>query len=190
MALFGSYSYPLLNHVDQHLVLTPSVDWLFGKEISRSYTYTFGLEVDYTRSYEKLNYGVYAVWGVHPYKGKGVHSFLVEPTFNYDFFNLSANFFYAITDEDYAAADQILTEDQLMFAIEPSFNLHKKFALGVGYEYHDRDTNADKDSYHYLGLNAYLYPTLKTELVFWAGYNFSKQIDTDFAMGVSAKASF
>jgi hypothetical protein len=190
MALFGSYSYPLLNHVDQHLVLTPSVDWLFGKEISRSYTYTFGLEVDYTRSYEKLNYGVYAVWGVHPYKGKGVHSFLVEPTFNYDFFNLSANFFYAITDEDYAAADQILTEDQLMFAIEPSFNLHKKFALGVGYEYHDRDTNVDKDSYHYLGLNAYLYPTLKTELVFWAGYNFSKQIDTDFAMGVSAKASF
>ena len=36
----------------------------------------------------------------------------------------------------------------------------------------------------------YLYPTLKTELVFWCGYNFSKQIDTDFAMGVSAKASF
>ena len=190
MALFGTYSYPLVNHVDQHLVLTPSVDWLFGKEISRRYTYTFGLEVDYTRSIDKMNYGVYVVWGIHPYKGKGVHSFLVEPSFNYDFFNINANFFYAITDEDYAAADQILTEDQLLFAIEPSFNLHKKFALGVGYEYHDRDTNADKDNYHYLGLNTYLYPTLKTELVFWAGYNFSKQIDTDFAMGVSAKASF
>ena len=32
--------------------------------------------------------------------------------------------------------------------------------------------------------------TLKTELVFWCGYNFSEKIDTDFAMGVSAKASF
>ena len=48
----------------------------------------------------------------------------------------------------------------------------------------------DDDNYHYLGMNFYLYPTLKTELVFWCGYNFSDKIDTDFAMGVSAKASF
>ena len=190
MVLFGTYSYPLLNHVDQHLVITPSVDWLFGKEISRSHTYVFGMEIDYTRSLEKMNYGVYAVWGIHPYKGKGVHSFLLEPSFNYDFFNLSANFFYAIVDEEYDAEVQILTEDQLMFAIEPSFNLHKKFALGVGYEFHNHDTNKEDDEYHFLGLNAYLYPTLKTELVFWCGYNFSEKIETDIAMGVSAKASF
>lgn len=190
MAVFGTYSYPVLNHVDEHLVLTPSVDWLFGDEISRGYTYTFGLEVDYTKSFEKLNYGIYAVWGIHPYKGKGVHSFLLEPSLNYDFFNLGLDFFYAITDSDYEAAPQIFTEDQLMFAVEPSFNLHKKFSLGVSYEYHDRDTDISDDSYHFLGLNAYLYPTLKTELVFWCGYNFSDEIDTDFAMGVSAKANF
>ena len=197
MALFGTYSYPILNHVDEHLVLTPSVDWLFGSEISRSYTYTFGLEVDYTKSFEKMNYGIYAVWGIHPYKGKGVHSFLLEPSFNYDFFNLNMNFFYAITDEEYDAEPQILTEDQMMFAVEPSFNLHKKFTMGVSYEYHDRDTNKDSnksenfdDSFHYLGMNFYLYPTLKTKLVFWFGYNFNDQVDTDFAMGISAKASF
>lgn len=144
-----------------------------------------------------MNYGIYAVWGIHPYKGKGVHSFLLEPSFNYDFFNLNMNFFYAITDEEYDAEPQILTEDQMMFAVEPSFNLHKKFTMGVSYEYHDRDTNKDSnksenfdDSFHYLGMNFYLYPTLKTELVFWFGYNFNDQVDTDFAMGISAKASF
>jgi len=190
MALFASYSYPILNHVDNHLVLTPSVDWLFGDEISRSYTYTFGLEVDYNRSYEVFNYGIYAVWGIHPYKGNGVHSFLIEPSMNYDFFNLGMSFFTAITDSEYDAEPQILTEDQLMFSVEPSFNLHKKFTMGVNYEYHDKDTDKDDDSYNYLGMSFYLYPTLKTELVFWGGYNFSDEIDTDFAMGISAKAKF
>ncbi len=189
-ALFATYSYPLVNHVDQHLVLTPSVDWVFGKDMGRSHTYVFGLEVDYTKSLENMNYGVYAVWGIHPYKGKGVHSFLVEPSFNYDFFNLGASFFVALADDRYDADVQIFTEDQMMFAIEPSFIIHKKFSMGVGYEYHNKDLEKEDDAYHYLGLNLYLYPTMKTELVFWGGYNFADQIETDFAMGISAKASF
>ena len=190
MALFGTYSVPILNHVDEHLVMTPSVDWMFGDEISRSYTYTFGVEVDYSKSFEVFNYGIYAVWGLHPYKGNGVHSFLLEPSFNYDFFNFALSYFYAITDKDYAAADQIFTDDQLLFSVEPSFNLHKKLTMGISYEYHDPDTEIDDDDYHFLGLNFYVYPTLKTELVFWCGYNFSDEIKTDFAMGISAKANF
>ena len=189
-ALFATYSYPVLNHVDEHFVLTPSVDWVFGKDMGRSHTYVFGLEADYTKSLENMNYGVYFVWGIHPYKGKGVNSFLLEPSFNYAFFNLGASFFYAITDKKYDADVQIFTEDQLMFAVEPSFIIHKKFSMGVGYEYHNKDMEKEDDDYHYLGLNLYLYPTLKTELVFWGGYNFADQIETDFAMGISAKASF
>lgn len=190
MALFGTYSLPLVNHVDEHLVLTPSVDWLFGDEISRGYTYVFGTEVDYSKSFDKFNYGIYAVWGVHPYKGKGVHSFLLEPTMNYAFFNLGFSYFYALVDEDYEAKDQLLTEDQMLLSVEPSFNLHKKFTLGFNYEYHDPDREIHNDDYHFGGLSFYLYPTMKVETVFWFGYNFSDNIDTDFAMGISGKASF
>lgn len=190
MTLFGTYAVPLLNHVDEHLVLTPSIDWMFGEEINRGHTYILGTEVDYSKSFEKLNYGIYAVWGLHPYKGKGVHSFLLEPSFNFMFFNLGLSYFYAIIDDDYAAAPQIFTDDQKMFSIEPSFNLHKKLTLGVSYEYHDPDDNKHGDDYSFLGMNFYVYPTMKTEVIFWFGYNFSDNIDTDFAMGISGKADF
>ena len=195
MSMFASYAVPLLNRPDEHLILTPSVDWVFGSDIGRSHTYVLGTEVDYSKSFEKFNYGIYAVWGLHPYKGSGTHSFLLEPSMNYSIFNLGLTYFYAITNEEYEAAPQMFTEDQMLFAVEPSFDLHKKFTLGVSYERHDPDTNIDDDEYNFLGLNMYLYPTLKTELVFWFGYNFSDNDmgpfgDTKFAMGISGKASF
>ncbi|MCQ2109116.1 MAG: hypothetical protein MJZ05_10190 [Fibrobacter sp.] len=195
VAAFANYSYPVINRPNEHLIATVDVDWVFGQNIGRHNAYVFGAEIDYSKSYELLNWGVYAVYGTHPYKEKGTHSFLVEPSFNYDFFNLTGTFFYCVTNSNYAVDEQLFTDDQLMVAIEPSFNLHKKFTLGVGYEYHNHDVDVKDDSYHFLGANFYLYPTLKTEVVFWGGYNFSKDEDRPFgdkklAMGMSAKASF
>lgn len=193
--MFATYAFPMLNHPDEHLILTPSFDWVFGQDIGRGYTYTLGTEVDYSKSFEKFNYGIYAVWGLHPYKGSGVHSFLLEPSMNYSVFNLTMTYFYAITNSEYEAAPQLLTEDQKLFAIEPSFNLHKKYTMGVSYEFHDPDTEIHGDDYHFLGMNHYLYPTMKTELVFWYGYSFtdsdsSPYGDGKFAIGFSGKASF
>ena len=190
VALFGTYAFPLLNRANEHLVLTPSLDWMFGQHINRTHTYVLGTEVDYSKSYENLNYGIYAVWGLHPYKGKGVHSFLLEPSFNFYFFNLGFTYFYVITDKDYAAEPQLFTDDQYLLAVEPSFNLHKKFTMGVSYEYHDPDREIHGDDYSFLGLNNYLYPTMGSEVVFWFGYNFSDDMDTDFAMGISGKVEF
>ena len=31
---------------------------------------------------------------------------------------------------------------------------------------------------------------MKSEIVFWFGYNFSDNIDTDFAMGISGQVEF
>lgn len=195
VSMFATYAIPLLNHPDEHLILTPSFDWLFGSNIGRGYTYVLGTEVDYSKSYEKFNYGIYAVWGLHPYKGNGVHSFLVEPSMNYSIFNLGFTYFSAITDTEYDAEPQIFTDDQMLFAIEPSFNLHKKFTMGVSYEHHDPDTEIDDDEYNFLGMNFYMYPTMKTEVVFWFGYNFAEEDNSPFgeakfALGMSAKASF
>lgn len=195
IAAFATYSLPLLNRPDEHLILTPSVDWVFASSLSRPYTYVLGVEVDYSKSYEKLNWGIYAVWGLHPYKNVGTHSFLLEPSLNYEFFNLAASLFVAKVNSDYEAEPQLLTDDQLMFAIEPSFNLHKKFTLGVSYEYHNQDLDLENDQYHFLGMNFNLYPTMKTETVFWVGYNFNKDKNGPFAdkklgLGMSVKASF
>ena len=195
VAVFGSYGLKLLNRPDEHLTITPSVDWVFGSEIGRGYTYFFGTELDYSKSLEVLNYSIYAVYGIHPYKGDAVHSFLLEPSLNYGIFNLGLNYFYAITNKDYEAAPQMFTEDQMLFAIEPSFNITKKFTLGLSFEYHDPDSEIKKDEFKFLGMNFYVYPTLNTNVVFWFGYNFSKNQNpvvgkTKFALGMSAHAEF
>lgn len=198
IAVFGTYALKLLNRPDEHLTITPSVDWVFGSEVGRGYTYFFGTELDYSKSLDILNYGIYAVYGLHPYKGEAVHSFLVEPSLNYNIFNLGMSYFYAIVNkgEDYKAADQIFTDDQMLFAIEPSFNITKKFSLGVSFEYHDPDAEVSKDEFKFLGMNFYLYPTLNTNVTFWFGYNFSKDKNpvvgeaTKFSLGMSAHADF
>lgn len=198
IAVFGTYALKLLNRPDEHLTITPSVDWVFGSEVGRGYTYFFGTELDYSKSLDILNYSIYAVYGLHPYKGDAVHSFLVEPSLNYNIFNLGFNYFYAIVNKDdgYKAADQIFTDDQMLFAIEPSFNITKKFALGVSFEYHDPDAEVSKDEFKFLGMNFYLYPTLNTNVTFWFGYNFSKDKNpvvgeaTKFSLGMSAHADF
>lgn len=198
IAVFGTYALKLLNRPDEHLTITPSVDWVFGSEVGRGYTYFFGTELDYSKSLDILNYSIYAVYGLHPYKGDAVHSFLVEPSLNYNIFNLGFSYFYAIVNKDdgYKAADQIFTDDQMLFAIEPSFNITKKFALGVSFEYHDPDAEVSKDEFKFLGMNFYLYPTLNTNVTFWFGYNFSKDKNpvvgeaTKFSLGMSAHADF
>ena len=195
VSMFLTYAFPLLNHTDEHLIVTPSLDWVFGSDIGRPYTYVLGTEVDYSKSFEKFNYGIYAVWGLHPYKGKGTHSFLLEPSMNYAIFNLGATFFYAIVDKEYETAPQLMTEDQMLFAVEPSFNIHKKYTLGVSYEYHDPDKETHGDDFQFLGMNHYLYPTMNTEIVIWYGYNFTDTDNTPFgkgrfSLGLSGKASF
>ena len=196
VSAFASYGLKLVNRPDEHLTITPSVDWAFGSEIGRSYGYTFGTELDYSKSLDVLNYSIYAVYGLHPYKEHGVHSFLIEPSMNYSIFNLGLNYFYAIVNKNYDAEPQIFTDDQMLFAIEPSFNITKKFTLGVSFEYHDPDCEKDKDEFKFLGMNFYVYPTLNTNLVFWFGYNFSKDKNpvvgesTKFSLGMSAHADF
>ncbi len=195
VALFATYGFPLINHTDEHLIITPSLDWVFGSEINRSHTYVLGTEIDYSKSYDKFNYGIYAVWGLHPYKGQGVHSFLLEPSMNYAIFNLALTYFYTITDKSYAAEPQLMTDDQMLFAVEPSFNIHKKYTLGVSYEYHDPDKEIHGDDFHFLGMNHYIYPTMNTEIVVWYGYNFTDTDNTPFgkarfSLGLSGKASF
>lgn len=194
--VFGSYAIPLLNRREEHLTLTPSIEWMFGTHLGRGYTYELGTEVDYAKSLDNMSYGIHAAWGLHPYKGSGVHSFLIEPSFNYDIFNLGMSFFYARVDKDYEASEQIFTDDQKMFSVEPSFNLHKKLTLGVSYEYHDPSTEVSKDQFHFLGMNLYVYPTSDAQVVVWLGYNFHEKDaetlvgDTHFSMGISASVEF
>ncbi|OIP51442.1 MAG: hypothetical protein AUK31_04335 [Fibrobacteres bacterium CG2_30_45_31] len=191
LTMYGTYPFALLSHTEERLTITPSIDWIFGKDIGRSYTYALGTEIQYAKSVGDLNYSVTATWGTHPYKGTGVHTFLLEPSFNFDFFNLGMSYYQALLADDDAPVDeQIFTEDERMFYVEPSFNLHKKLALGLAYEFHDPSLQTDGDSRHFVGPNIYLYPTADAELVVWGGYNIRSSTANTFSMGMSGQVHF
>ena len=188
---YGSYPFEILSKTNERLVITPSADWAFGKHIGRSYTYFFGTEIDYSKSYDLVNYSILASWGTHPYQGTGVHTFKLEPSFSYDFFNIGLTFYQALlADEDEPVKKQIFTDEQTLFALEPSFSLHKKLALGISYEYHDPSNEIDDDEVHYVGPNFYFYPTAKAEIVFWGGYNKRHIGANTFSGGISTSVSF
>lgn len=194
MILYGSYPFAIVNRSNENLTITPSADWIFGSHIGRSYTYFFGTEISYTKSYDVLNYGIIASWGTHPYKGTGVHTFLLEPSFSYDFFNIGLTFYQALLAEEntseHPVADQIFTDEQTLLAIEPSFSLHKKFAMGFSYEYHDPDNEAHKDDFQFFGPDFYFYPTANAEIIFWGGYNVRETGANGFSMGISGQVNF
>lgn len=191
LIVYGSYPFEILSRTDEHLVITPSADWAFGEDIGRSYTYFFGTEISYSKSKDLMNYAVLLSWGTHPYQGTGVHTFLLEPSFSYDFFNIGLTFFQALlADEDEPVEKQIFTDEQTLFAIEPSFSLHKKLAIGLAYEMHDPSNEVDDDTFHFVGPNIYFYPTANAELVFWGGYNKRHIGANTVSFGLSGQVSF
>ena len=191
LATFLTYSFDLISKTEERLTITPSFDWVFVNEISRSYTYALGTEVQYAKSTNVFNYGITATWGTHPYKGHGVHTFLVEPSFSYRFFNLAASYYQALlADKDSSVVDQTFSEDERMFYIEPSLDLHKKFSMGFAYEFHDPSKEIDGDSRHFLGPSFYLYPTVEAEIIFWAGYNICGTGANHISMGMSGHVEF
>ena len=86
--------------------------------------------------------------------------------------------------------DQTFSEDERMFYIEPSLDLHKKFSMGFAYEFHDPSKEIDGDSRHFLGPSFYLYPTVEAEIIFWAGYNICGTGANHISMGMSGHVEF
>ncbi|MDR1760065.1 MAG: hypothetical protein LBR60_06030 [Fibrobacter sp.] len=191
LATFASYPFELLGKTEERLTITPSIDWIWGKHIGRSYTYALGVEAQYAKSIGDLSYGVTGTWGMHPYKGDGVHTFLAEPSFNYKFFNLALTYYRALLADDNAPVEkQTFTDEQMLIYVEPSFNLHKKFTLGAFYELHEPNINVSDDKRHVVGPSLYFYPTAKAELVFWGGYNIRDTGANNVSMGISGQVDF
>lgn len=191
LTAFGSYPFNLIDHTEERLTITPSADWVFGKDIGRYYTYSFGTEVQYSKSVGALNYSVTGTWGTHPFHGTGVHALLIEPSMNYKFFNLGLSYYQAfLADNDSSVTAQTFAEDERMFYIEPSVSLHKKFAVGLAYEFHDPSKEIGGDSRHFVGPTFYLYPTSEMEITTWLGYNIRSSEANNFSMGMSGHVEF
>jgi hypothetical protein len=187
--LFASYPLAIIDRTDNKLVLTPSFDAIKGG--GRDHRYTAGAEIEYTRSYTMLNYGLRGAVGTRPFHGDNTYTFLVEPSMNYGKFSLASSAYTAVlADGDSTAAAQTYVPDERMVYVEPSISLHPKFALGLSGEWHDPDSETNDDEYTVYSPTGYLYPTAGMEIVFWTGYSVYHAAPNLFSFGISSKVEF
>lgn len=187
--LFASYPYAAIDRTDNKLVLTPSFDAIKGG--GRDFRYTLGTEAAYSRSYTELNYALRAAWGMRPFHGENVHTFLMEPSMNYGKLSLAGTGYWAVlADADSAAALQTSAPDERLVYVEPAISLHPKFTLGLAGEWHEPSTQTKDDEWTMIAPTGYLYPTAGMEMVFWTGYSVYKAAPNLFSLGITAKVEF
>jgi len=187
--LYASYPFAILDRADHKVVLTPVFDAIKGG--GRDHRYTFGTEIEYSRSYTQVNYALRGAFGTRPFHGDNVYTFMLEPSFNYGSFSLAGTAYAAmLADGDSAAALQTSAPDERMVYVEPAISLHPKFTMGLSGEWHDPDSEIDNDEWTMIAPTGYLYPTADMELVFWTGYSIKHAAPNLFSFGITGKVEF
>jgi hypothetical protein len=98
---------------------------------------------------------------------------LIEPSYSYDRYSLSATLFYNDKGEVPApnSAQQTVTGaplDDFFFYIEPAYAINKTFAAGLPLEFHNRSITANADESLWAVPTLYIFPAPGAEWNLWA----------------------
>nr|AGS54261.1 hypothetical protein [uncultured bacterium contig00092] len=188
----ASYAIPIpgLNQVNNKFTIAPMLD--LNKGGGRDHRYTFGIDANYSRSHTELNYAIRGMWGIHPRHGSYVNTFTVEPSFNYNSFNLASTCYFALlsdTDEgkDPLTVNETYASDERLIYVEPSYSFNRKFSLGFGFEWHK--PGSDTEDWFLLAPTGYIYPTAGMALSFWLGYTIKEGYNNP-GFGISSSVQF
>jgi hypothetical protein len=190
--IVASYAFtiPGLDRVDNKLTMAPMLDLIKGG--GRSHRYTVGADANYSRSYTNFNYALRGIYGVHPSHGSYVNTFTVEPSFNYKDFSLASTCYWALlADSSESSApvtiDDTYSSDERLIYIEPAYSFHKKFSMGLGFEWHK--PGDDLDDWFLIAPTGYLYPTAGVDLAFWLSYAITEGHNNP-GFGISSSVKF
>lgn len=187
---FASYTIPILTRNDHKLAVSLAGDLVF-KNGGRHQRYTAGAEVEYSRAFTNLDYGILAATGVIPYKGDNTYTILLEPSMSFKKFSLGASMYQAfLSDKTADLALQTNLPVQRYVIVEPGFAPLEQFAFGIAGEYHDRDVESTGNEYFAMTPNFYLYPIPDVGFTFWVSYRWNMKAKDTFALGLSSEAHF
>jgi len=185
-----AFAMPGLNQVNNKFTLAPMLDLIKGG--GRNHRYTFGVDANYSRSYTDLNYAIRGIYGVHPRHGNFVNTFTVEPSFNYKSFSLAGTGYWAVLSDSTESEEPIKIEDtysadEKLIYVEPAYSFNKKFSMGLGFEWHKPDSEAD--DWFLIAPTGYLYPTAGVDLSFWISYAITEGHNNP-GFGISSSVKF
>jgi hypothetical protein len=188
----ASYAIPFpgLNQVNNKFTVAPMLDLIKGG--GRDHRYTFGADMNYSRSYTDLNYSIRGIYGVHPSHGSYVNTFTVEPNFNYKNFSLASTCYWALLGDTTESTtpitiDDTYSSDEKLIYVEPSYSFNKKFSLGMGFEWHNPGDH--KENWALIAPTGYLYPTAGVDLSFWISYAITEGHNNP-GFGISSSVNF
>jgi len=182
---------PGLDRVDNKLTMAPMIDLIKGG--GRDHRYTIGVDANYSRSYTEFNYALRGIYGLHPSHGNLVNTFTIEPSLNYKNFGLASTCYWALLSNEEESGDAAITiddtyaSDERLIYIEPSYSFHKKFSMGLGFEWHK--PGDDLDDWFLIAPTGYLYPTAGVDLAFWLSYAITEGHNNP-GFGISSSVKF
>ncbi|MCL1966920.1 MAG: hypothetical protein FWF67_03470 [Fibromonadales bacterium] len=181
---------PGLDRVDNKLTMAPMLDLIKGG--GRSHRYTIGVDANYSRSYTELNYALRGIYGVHPSHGNYVNTFTLEPSLNYKNFSLASTCYWALLSDSSESSvpltvNDTYASDERLIYIEPGYSFHKKFSMGLGFEWHK--PGDDLDNWYLIAPTGYLYPTAGVDLAFWLSYAITEGPNKP-GFGISSSVKF
>lgn len=187
---FASYTFAMTDRTDEKWMVRPLGDMVF-KNGGRARRWTLGVETQYSKSTQTIDYAISAAAGMIPFKDKKTYTLLAEPSMSYKSFSIGATLYQAfLANADSAISLQSDIPEERFASLEPSFKIHPKASIGLGGEYHDPSLQDDQDEYAACVPSVSLYPSEEMEITLWSKYRFQLEGADLFSVGVAASVEF
>jgi hypothetical protein len=120
-----------------------------------------------------------------------VNTVTVDPSFNYKSFSLAGTGYWAVLsdseDDVPVTIDDTYSTDEKLIYVEPAFSFNKRLSMGLGFEWHKPDSDAD--DWFLIAPTGYLYPTAGVDLSFWISYAITERHNNP-GFGISSSVKF
>ena len=182
--LYLSYDAPLLNSRTQTLNVQPIVDFRINDSDTRKWH--FGLDNDYSSSWNSIEYSIHNVVGYMAHFDESTWNLLLEPTFKYQGFSLGLGYYYAslathppadtsnVNYEKNLARNGVYKQTDMpvqeFYYLEPYIPVSQKWAIGIPISRHDPNLFAKDDEFWEYGVTTYVYPTSTAQFGLQLGF--------------------
>ncbi len=194
-SFFTSFDLEFAIDKNMTMALKPTIEYTSNQ--GRSRNLNIGSEYSLSGSTPSFEYQVDGVLGLQPYHDEKTYTVLIEPAINFGVVSLGMGYYQAfLAMGDVAANLQTDLEVEQFAYIEPLFELHEKVSLGLPVSWYNTSTDVEGDDNLISGVSVYLYPTEKTQVLFWGDYQLNRNdfldmgSDESMTMGIEASLEF
>jgi hypothetical protein len=182
LSAFANYQFRLADTPESKFFIKPMIELTFNQ--GRNRNFIAATDFHLSGPFHAMEYTVDGSFAILPHKGDNTYSILVEPSLRYGFFSLGSGLYHAwLAKKEISASLQTDLPVQQFFYLEPLFDIHPKFSIGIPFSVHNQSTQAPKDLMYLVQPTFYLFPTKNAQIDLFIGYSYTEKALHTFNSG-------